>query len=863
MSDDRYEIRSKIGQGGVGAVYRAFDRHLNREVAIKRVLPEGGYENQEEATKAMLNEAASLCSVQHPNIVTVFDAGVDNDGPYVVMELLSGRTIDEMIERGTLTLQDFREVAVQSQEALIAAQDLDLVHRDIKPTNVMVTWLPSGRFQVKIVDFGLAKFSPKPFLQTIDHGDSVFGSIHFMAPEQFERTPLDKRTDMYSMGCVYYYCLAGQYPFDGETAPSVMNAHLQHTVTPIEQLRPDLPEWLCKWVMWHLARDMDARPRDARESLKLFLMSEHAPVEGAAAIASGSGPQIVTPGAPGLRAQMPTGPVGTLTAPQPILPPEGQAPSIHTAAQAVKSTGSVTLNTGTGTGPVAETPAPVQPAGPKLLVGAAAAAPQQAAPEDPATSQTLSGPAVPAAQFSPAPPVATPLPVSSASPAAGKPLLVTGAAGVNIATPAATPVAQLAAPAGAPGTPPAPTPGSSPQPNSGFPSVAFPKQQKGISNAAKGVIAAVLAVAIIIAAVVLMGKRSQSARNAKINEITAYFKDLENPPKEIPLDGNQVDLVLEELTTLGATKEGDRETLLQALNISTSTDGSDIDAKIVAAATADAIDSGLRLKLFQLLGYRGAEASLGKLIEYASKTDDPEAGKGALRATRKMVTSENFESLLSIITLSPDSSVKNAAVDTLGSVIRESTFPDKFSNAILINYKNSTDEDSKLALLRLIGSAGGDGAADLVDAALKGDNDKMKVAAINSLRSWPDGSQFVVLLEYTGKEVNNSLRRAGFSALISFLKDGPKITEEDRAQFWIDIASIATGTSEQMQVIQSVVKETEPWAAEILDTFIANGDTEHVKAGAENAKEVFAENVKRAERGKNIEDGGSSEEETE
>lgn len=850
MSDDRYEIRSKIGQGGVGAVYRAFDRHLNREVAIKRVLPEGGYENQEEATKAMLNETASLCSVQHPNIVTIFDAGVDNDGPYVVMELLSGRTIDEMIERGTLTFEDFREVAVQSQEALIAAQDLDLVHRDIKPTNVMVTWLPSGRFQVKIVDFGLAKFSPKPSLQTIDHGDSVFGSIHFMAPEQFERTPLDKRTDMYSMGCVYYYCLAGQYPFDGETAPSVMNAHLQHTVTPIAQLRPDLPEWLCKWVMWHLSRNMEDRPRDARESLKLFLMSEHTPSE--ASVATGTAPQIVTPGAPGLRAQMPTGPVGTLTAPQPILPPEGQAPSIHTAAQAVKSTGSVTLNTSPGTGPASQTPAPDKPAGPRLLVGGAAAAATQ--PAEAGSEAKRDAPATPDTG-TPLAPVAAPLAV--AAPAAGKPLLVTGTSGVNIATPAI----PVATPAGLPGKPPAPTPGSAPKGNSGFPSVAFPNQQKGMSNAAKGVIAAVLAVAIIIAGVVLIGKGSESARNARINEITAYFSDPSNPPKEIPLDGDQIDLVLEELTTLGATKEGDRETLLQALNIAISSDGSDIDAKIVATATADSIDSGLRLKFFQLLGFRGAESSLNKLIEYASKTDDPAAGKGALQATRKMVTNENFESLLSIITLSGDSSVKNAAVDTLGSVIRDSPYPDKFANAILINYKNSTDEDSKLALLRLIGSAGGDGAADLVDAALKGDNDKMKVAGINSLRSWPDSSQFVVLLEFTGKEENSILRRAGFSALITFLKDGPEITEEDRAQFWIDIASIATGTSEQTQVIQSVVKETEPWAAEILDTFIANGDTDQVKAGAENAKELYGENLKRAQRGRDIQGDNPEEDE--
>ena len=340
MSDDRYEIRSKIGQGGVGAVYRAFDRHLNREVAIKRVLADGGYENQEEATEAMLKEATALCSVQHPHIVTVFDAGVDKDGPYVVMELLSGRTIDEMVERGTLTYEDFREVAVQSQEALIAAQDLDLVHRDIKPTNLMVTWLPSGRFQLKLVDFGLAKFSPKPSLQTIDHGDAVFGSIHFMAPEQFERTPLDKRTDMYSIGCVYYYCLTGRHPFDGETAPQVMTAHLQNEVIPISELRPDLPTWVSDWVMWHIARPMEDRPSDARKSLKKFLMSENNPADGTPEVPSDpsqAAPAAET-GAPLVNPQGAPAPVNTTTAPQPIQPPAGQAPSLHKASQQVHAT---------------------------------------------------------------------------------------------------------------------------------------------------------------------------------------------------------------------------------------------------------------------------------------------------------------------------------------------------------------------------------------------------------------------------------------------------------------------------------------------------------------------------------------------
>ena len=212
MVEERYEIRGKIGQGGVGAVYKAYDTQLRREVAIKRVLSDELDMNNENATKNLLQEATALSSVQHPHICTVYDAGLDDEGPFVVMELINGKTLDEMVERGTLTYADFREVAIQSQEAMIAAQELKLVHRDLKPSNVMVSWLPSGRFQVKLVDFGLAKFSPKPSLQTIDHGDSVFGSIFFMAPEQFERIELDQRTDMYSLGAMFYFTLAGVYP---------------------------------------------------------------------------------------------------------------------------------------------------------------------------------------------------------------------------------------------------------------------------------------------------------------------------------------------------------------------------------------------------------------------------------------------------------------------------------------------------------------------------------------------------------------------------------------------------------------------------------------------------------------------------
>ncbi len=267
---NRYEILEQIGKGGLGAVYKALDTQLQREVAIKRVLTadQATEEEVQEAAAKLIAEAQTLSSLNHPNIVTVFDVGQDEKGGFVVMELLKGETLDETVERGVLTQEDFTEVVYQTMEALIAAQANNVIHRDIKPTNIMVIWQASGKFQLKILDFGLAKFSRAPSVQTMDQDESVMGSIFFMAPEQFERGELDARTDLYQMGCVYYNALTGQYPFNGDTAPQVMNAHLQHKVIPLDQVRPDLSPSICQWVMWMINRDIAHRPDDARDALK-------------------------------------------------------------------------------------------------------------------------------------------------------------------------------------------------------------------------------------------------------------------------------------------------------------------------------------------------------------------------------------------------------------------------------------------------------------------------------------------------------------------------------------------------------------------------------------------------------------------
>ena len=270
--DKRYEIGQRIGKGGGGQVFSAYDTFLKRDVAVKRILTADRASEDEVKTAArnLLGEAQTLSTLSHPNIVTVFDVGIDNEGGFVVMELLKGETLYDTVDRGVLTQDDFVEMGIQTLEALMAAHDVSVMHRDLKPTNVMVIWQPSGRFQTKILDFGLAKFSKTPTVQTLNQDGTVMGSILFMAPEQFERQQLDERTDLYSMGCVYYHSLCGQYPYDGETSADVMNAHLEHRVTPLEILRPDLAPSICQWVMWLINRDIDNRPDDAREALELL-----------------------------------------------------------------------------------------------------------------------------------------------------------------------------------------------------------------------------------------------------------------------------------------------------------------------------------------------------------------------------------------------------------------------------------------------------------------------------------------------------------------------------------------------------------------------------------------------------------------
>jgi serine/threonine protein kinase len=269
--NQRYQIQEQVSQGGVGAVFRAWDSRLQRTVAIKRFLAPELRSDGGAIDPDLMREATVLSAMQHPNIVSIYDVLPDEaEGPCVVMEYLNGKDLEHAVMDAATTVEDFYKIANQTLDALSNAHRLNLLHRDIKPANIQVTWMPNGSFMCKFVDFGLARFFEKPSKQTVRPDGTVMGSVYYMAPEQLERRALDGRTDLYSLGCVFYYVLSMNRPFQGPSVQDVITAHLTGNAVPLRTYRPQLPAALCEWVHWLMQRRPEHRPNDASEALAVL-----------------------------------------------------------------------------------------------------------------------------------------------------------------------------------------------------------------------------------------------------------------------------------------------------------------------------------------------------------------------------------------------------------------------------------------------------------------------------------------------------------------------------------------------------------------------------------------------------------------
>ncbi len=264
---DAYQILEPIGRGGMGEVYRARDTRLGRQVAIKFVSE--GFEGHSEAAARLDREARLASSLNHPGIVSVFDVGSWQGRPYVVMELIEGVTLAAALASGRLPVRRAAEYALQIADALSAAHDAGVVHRDLKPQNIMVG--PEGR--LKIVDFGLSRSVPKALAAdaqtvvaefwTADH--AVLGTAGYMAPEQVRGETADGRADQFALGAILYEMLAGQRAFHGDTDIQTLSAILTAAPAPVAGLRPEVPPILSTVVERCLAKAPDHRYASARD----------------------------------------------------------------------------------------------------------------------------------------------------------------------------------------------------------------------------------------------------------------------------------------------------------------------------------------------------------------------------------------------------------------------------------------------------------------------------------------------------------------------------------------------------------------------------------------------------------------------
>src|SRR5512133_887495 len=311
--DGRYRIIRKLGAGGMANVYLAEDQELGRRVAIK--ILDDRHAADDSFIERFRREAKNAAGLSHPNIVSIYDRGRAEDTYYIAMEYLDGRSLKELIVgRGPAPVKVAIDYARQILAAVGFAHRHGIVHRDIKPHNVLV----GGEGRIKVTDFGIARSGASQMTEV----GSIIGTAQYLSPEQARGAPVDQTSDLYSVGVVLYEMLTGQVPFTGDTPLEIAMKHLSEVPTPPSELRPEVPHDLDSVVLRALAKDPSERYQSAEEmDADLARVAEGLPVDpdtetAATAVLSGSG----------VMAAAPTSVISRAPVSQPLSAPSGTTP---------------------------------------------------------------------------------------------------------------------------------------------------------------------------------------------------------------------------------------------------------------------------------------------------------------------------------------------------------------------------------------------------------------------------------------------------------------------------------------------------------------------------------------------------------